>query len=91
MARRQLATGCLAGLLLAALGAAAAGRNFSRCPGFTEFFAANAPTGVPNESGQALLRPHAPRFHLPAGHEGPIDFYPDYIARGDRVTGVADG
>ena len=43
--------------------------------------------GVPNESDRALLRRHAPRFHLPPGHEGPIDFYRDYIAHGYLVTG----
>ncbi|MDD9982688.1 MAG: hypothetical protein OXU81_15260 [Gammaproteobacteria bacterium] len=89
MARRPLAVGCLAGLVLVGIGAGAtaAGTNFSQHPGFAEFFAANPPTGVPNESDRALLRRHAPRFHLPAGHEGPIDFYRDYIAHGHLVTG----
>ena len=89
MARRPLAVGCLAGLVLVGIGAGAtaAETNFSQYPGFAEFFAANPPTGVPNESDRALLRRHAPRFHLPAGHEGPIDFYRDYIAHGHLVTG----
>ena len=89
MARRPLAVGCLAGLVLVGTGAGvtAAETNFSQYPGFAEFFAANPPTGVPNESDRALLRRHAPRFHLPAGHEGPIDFYRDYIAHGHLVTG----
>ena len=89
MARRPLAVGCLAGLVLVGTGAGAtaAETNFSQYPGFAEFFAANPPTGVPNESDRALLRRHAPRFHLPAGHEGPIDFYRDYIAHGYLVTG----
>ena len=89
MARRPLAVGCLAGLVLVGIGAgaAAAETNFSQYPGFAEFFAANPPAGVPNESDRALLRRHAPRFHLPAGHEGPIDFYRDYIAHGHLVTG----
>ena len=87
MARCNIAVGCLAGLVVAAAGAAAAETNFSKYPGFAEFFAANPPTGVPNEGDRALLRRHAPRFHLPAGHEGPIDFYRDYIAHGYLVTG----
>ena len=89
MARRPLPVGCLAGLVLVGIGASAtaAETNFSQYPGFAEFFAANPPTGVPNESDRALLRRHAPRFHLPAGHEGPIDFYRDYIAHGYLVTG----
>ena len=45
------------------------------------------PAGVANAPGEhALLRRHAPRFHLPAGHEGPIDFYRDYVAHGYLVT-----
>ena len=87
MAHRNTAVGCLAGLVLAAAGDAAAETNFSQYPGFAEFFAANASIGVPNEGDRALLRRHAPRFHLPAGHEGPIDFYRDYIAHGYLVTG----
>ena len=71
-----------------AVGAATAGTNFSQYPGFAEFFAANPPAGVPSASDRALLRRHAPRFHLPAGHEGPIDFYRDYIAHGHLVTGA---
>ena len=65
----------------------AADRNFSQYPGFAEYFAANPPAGVAGPSDQALARRHAPRFHLPAGHEGPIDFYRDYIAHGYLVTG----
>ena len=80
---------CLAGLVPACFlaGAVAADRNFSQYPGFAEYFAANPPAGVAGESDQALARRHAPRFHLPAGHEGPIDFYRDYIAHGHLVTG----
>ena len=79
--------GRLAGLVLACAGTAAAGTNFSQYSGFAEFFAENPPSGVPDRSERALLRRHAPRFHLPAGHEGPIDFYRDYIAHGRLVTG----
>ena len=74
-------------LLLVTFAAFAAETNFSQYPGFAEFFAENPPAGVPNESDRALLRRHTPRFHLPTGHEGPIDFYRDYIAHGYLVTG----
>ena len=89
MARRPFTVGGFAALVLvgAGVGASAAETNFSQYPGFAEFFAANPPAGVPNESDRALLRRHAPRFHLPAGHEGPIDFYRDYVAHGYLVTG----
>ena len=89
MARCALPAACVAGLVPACLlaGAVAADRNFSQYPGFAEYFAANPPAGVASESDQALARRHAPRFHLPAGHEGPIDFYRDYIAHGHLVTG----
>jgi hypothetical protein len=43
--------------------------------------------GAAGPADRALARRHAPRFHLPAGHEGPIDFYRDYIAHGYLVTG----
>ena len=82
-------TGCLAGLVLicAWAGPAAADGNFSQRPGFAEYFAANPPAGAAGPADRALARRHAPHFHLPAGHEGPIDFYRDYIAHGYLVTG----
>ena len=81
--------GCLAGLLAicAWAGPAAADRNFSQYPGFAEYFAANPPAEATSRADRALARRHAPRFHLPAGHEGPIDFYRDYIAHGYLMTG----
>ena len=84
-----LSTGCFAGLLLlgAWAAASAADRNFTQYPGFAEYFAANPPAEVAGPADRALARRHAPRFHLPAGHEGPIDFYRDYIAHGYLVTG----
>ena len=80
---------CLAGLILicTSVGVFAADRNFSQYPGFAEYFAANPPPGAAGPADQALARRHAPRFHLPAGHDGPIDFYRDYIAHGYLVTG----
>ena len=62
-------------------GAVAADRNFSQHPGFAEYFAANPPAGIATASDRALTRRHAPRFHLPAGHEGPIDFYVETVFR----------
>lgn len=87
--RRARAAGLLAWLALLGAGAAvfAADRNFSQYPGFAEYFAANPPAGAADEDDRALARRHAPRFHLPEGHEGPIDFYRDYIAHGYLVTG----
>ena len=87
MARCPITVGCLAGLVLTGAGCAAES-NFSQRPGFKEFFAANPPVGVAGQGDRELLRRHAPRFHLPAGHEGPIDFYRDYIAHGHLVTGA---
>ena len=86
--RKHLAV-CLLGLLLlgACAVAMAADRNFSQYPGFVEYFAANPPAGAAGAADRALARRHAPRFHLPAGHEGPIDFYRDYIAHGYLVAG----
>ena len=81
--------GCLAGLVLicAWAGSADADGNFSQRPGFAEYFAANPPADAAGPADRALARRHAPRFHLPAGHEGPIDFYRDYIAHGYLITG----
>ena len=86
---RASTAGFLAGLLLICAwhGVATADRNFSQYPGFAEYFAANPPAGAAGPADRALARRHAPRFHLPAGHEGPIDFYRDYIAHGYLVTG----
>ncbi len=87
-ALRARTAGLLAWLLLtSASTVTAADRNFSQYPGFAEYFAANPPAPAAGPADQALARRHAPRFHLPAGHEGPIDFYRDYIAHGYLVTG----
>ena len=80
-----------AGLVLLFLGVcaevSAADRNFSQYPGFVEYFAANPPAEAAGAAEQALARRHAPRFYLPPGHDGPIDFYRDYIAHGYLITG----
>ncbi|MDE0460018.1 MAG: hypothetical protein OXI15_22235 [Chromatiales bacterium] len=87
MARRPFTVISLAGLVAAGGGCAAADSNFSQYPGFAEYFAEHPPADAADHDEQALQRRHAPRFHLPAGHEGPIDFYRDYIAHGYLVTG----
>ena len=89
MAYRAHTVGRLVGLVLAWVwaGAVAADRNFSQYPGFAEYFAEHPPAGAADQGGQALARRHAPRFHLPAGHEGPIDFYRDYVAHGYLIAG----
>jgi len=62
--------------------------NFSQYSGFKEWYAENPPSGeLPTADEQALLERYKPRFHMPADHEGPIDFYQDYIAQGHLVDG----
>jgi hypothetical protein len=70
------------GLLLARIACSDEG-NFSQYPGFAEWYAANPPEDAsPDASERALLERYRPRVFLPAGHEGPIDFYRDYVAAG---------
>ncbi len=58
-------------------------RNFSQYPGFAEWYAANPPvSSLPTSEQTALLDRYRPRIFLPSRHEGPIDFYQDYIADG---------
>lgn len=45
---------------------------------------------LPTAGQQALLSAYQPRFYLPEGYEGPIDFYQDYIAHGRLVDGDGD-
>ncbi len=57
--------------------------NFSRYPGFAEYYAAHPPGNtLPSAEEQALLARYRPRFFLPPNHAGMIDFYRDYIAQG---------
>jgi len=88
-------------LLLLSLALAGCGNgetNFSQEPGFAEYFAKYPPASVPaGPAEQALLRKHRPRFLLPPGHPGMIDFYADYVPEGHltdgaghRVTGPLD-
>ncbi len=64
--------------------------NFSQYPGFAEHFAAYPPSDdLPGPLVRALLERHKPKFYLPDGHAGPVDFYRDYIDHG--VLTDADG
>jgi hypothetical protein len=65
--------------------------NFSGYPGFAEYFAANPPSSaLPTAADQALLEKYRPRFMLPRGHAGMIDFYGDYIASGRLYDGAGN-
>ncbi len=76
-----------AALLLAACGEEDG--NFSQHPGFAEWYAAHPPSEqLPSAAEQALLARYRPRVFLPAGNEGPIDFYRDYIAEGQLFDGA---
>lgn len=62
--------------------------NFSQEPGFAEYFAAHPPATTPAAPpDQELLRRHRPRFLLPPGHPGAIDFYADYVPEGRLTDG----
>jgi hypothetical protein len=62
--------------------------NFSQYPGFAEWYAAHPPSqALPTAAERALLQKYRPRVWLPEGHEGPIDFYRDYIAQGELRDG----
>ena len=57
--------------------------NFSQEGGFAEYFTAHPPETTPaSPADQELLRHYRPRFMLPPGHPGPIDFYADYVPEG---------
>ena len=88
-------------LLALAMGLAGCGNgrsNFSQEPGFAEYFAKRPPASAPaGPAEQALLHRYRPRFLLPPGHPGMIDFYLDYVPEGHltdgagrRVTGPLD-
>jgi hypothetical protein len=58
--------------------------NFSQWPGWSEYLASHpAQPGLPDADQRALLEQHRPRFFLPPGHVGLIDFYSDYVAQGE--------
>ena len=60
--------------------------NFSQYRGFGPYFVANPPlTQKPAPSERALLDRYRPHLWLPDGHDGPMDFYVDYIGNGVLV------
>jgi hypothetical protein len=64
--------------------------NFTRYPGFAEYFKANPPSNdLPGSNEEHLLRRFQPRFMLAEGQAGAIDFYRDYISSG--VLSDGDG
>jgi hypothetical protein len=72
-----------AGILSALVACTEPPANFSQHPSFREWYAAHPPREAPpTEAERALLARYRPRVFLPAGHEGPIAFYDDYIAQG---------
>lgn len=74
---------CCLALLLLQTGCSSQTYNFSQYPGFAEWYAANPPSSsLPAPDQKALLERYKPRIFLPDSHEGPIDFYLDYIAHG---------
>jgi hypothetical protein len=80
------------GALLALCGLLAAcpqsDENFSQASGFAEWYAARPPSdSLPEGEDRALLWRYKPRVFLPEGHEGPLDFYVDYIAHGRLYDG----
>lgn len=79
------------GVFLAATvtaGCSSASANFSQYPGFADYFAGHPRSSVlPTGDEQDLLRRHRPRWMLPPGHAGAVDFYRDYIANGVLVDG----
>ncbi len=89
-ATRSALRGIVAVAALALAGCSHAPTNFSQFPGFADYFAAHPrKSSVPNGADQALLQRFRPRFMLPSGHAGMIDFYGDYIAHGKLYA--ADG
>ena len=60
--------------------------NFSQNRGFGPYFVANPRlTQEPAPSERALLDRYRPHLWLPDGHDGPMDFYVDYIGNGVLV------
>ena len=59
--------------------------QFSQRPAFVEIIGRRS-SELPNQAEMALLEQHKPALYLPFGHEGPLDFYRDYIAAGCLVT-----
>jgi hypothetical protein len=78
----------LAAVLALATGCGRGDVNFSQEPGFAQYFAQHPPAATPAEpADQELLRRHLPRYMLPPGHPGLIDFYADYVPDGHLIDG----
>ena len=77
--------------MILSLGACSEGdTNFSQYPGFDEHYELHPRSGDrPSEAERDLLHRHRPHLWLPDGHEGPIDFYRDYMSEGVLIA--ADG
>ena len=76
----------LAGAL--GLAAPAAALNFSQYPRFEGWRSAERSAArLPDPGQRAALRRHRPRFLLPPGHPGLVDFYRDYVANATLVSG----
>lgn len=83
-------------LMLLATGCNDRSFNFSQYPGFAEWYAANPPSAdLPTPAEAAMLQHYKPRVFLPNDHEGPLDFYRDYVASGTLRDGrgevIAEG
>ena len=62
--------------------------NFSQYPGFAEWYATHPPAStLPTAEQVPFVERYKPRIFLPPRHEGPIDFYRDYIAKGVLLDG----
>ena len=61
--------------------------HFSQLPGFAAVRAARQNAPPPSAADRALLEQFKPVLHIPESAEGPLDFYRDYIARGELRDG----
>lgn len=86
---RALAGGLLLGIALG--GCTGSDTNFSQYQGFAEYFTAHPPRRQsPTVEERVLLAQYRPRFLLPPGHAGLVDFYRDYIAEGTLYDGEGE-
>ena len=75
-------------LVLLAAGCSDGDGNFSQFPRLRRMVRGQPPTtSLPTADETALLERYRPKIFLPDGHEGPIDFYRDYVANGVLVDG----
>jgi hypothetical protein len=88
-AARQILRGAFCATLAIALtGCTLAPTNFSQYPGFAAYYTTHPRRNeAASAEERALLQRFRPRFMLPPGHVGMIDFYRDYIAQGTLYDG----